>query len=172
MRQLSLEAVFRYTGGSPVSPLKTWGSLRFREGRLHRERGYSHRPAAARGLPIRPVCPATNLRVPDLSDRSCSSGSEHSGAPRFDSPAPPGGLSLRAPASPTSKTLPIPRRFSISKGGSGATLGLPVSPLCSGATGAQASVGTATVRADHRGDIRTRHGGDGADVPGRDRDGV
>ncbi len=40
-------------------------------------------------------------------------------ARRFDSPAPPGGLTLRAPASPASKTPPIPRRFSMSSGGSG-----------------------------------------------------
>ena len=39
-------------------------------------------------------------------------------ARRFDSPAPFGGLSLRAPASPASKTPPLPRRFSMSKGGS------------------------------------------------------
>ena len=40
-------------------------------------------------------------------------------ARRVDSPAPFGGLSLRAPASPASKTPPLPRRFSMSKGGSG-----------------------------------------------------
>lgn len=38
---------------------------------------------------------------------------------RIDSPAPPGGLTLRAPASPASKTPPLPRCFSMSKGGSG-----------------------------------------------------
>jgi hypothetical protein len=35
-------------------------------------------------------------------------------ARRIDSPAPLGGLSLRAPASPASKTPPIPRRFEAS----------------------------------------------------------
>jgi hypothetical protein len=40
-------------------------------------------------------------------------------ARRFDSPAPFGGLSLRAPASPASKTPPRPRRFSMSKDGAG-----------------------------------------------------
>ena len=40
-------------------------------------------------------------------------------ARRFDSPAPFGGLSLRAPASRPSKTPPLPRRFSMSKDGAG-----------------------------------------------------
>ena len=37
----------------------------------------------------------------------------------FESPAPPRGLTLRAPAWPAFKTPPIPRRFSMWKGGAG-----------------------------------------------------
>jgi len=36
--------------------------------------------------------------------------------PSLDSPAPPSGLSLRAPASPASKTPPTPQRLSMSRG--------------------------------------------------------
>ena len=48
-------------------------------------------------------------------------------AQRFDSPAPPGGLTLRASASPPSKTPTSLRRFSISKGGSGGG-GMSITP--------------------------------------------
>ena len=69
--------------------------------------------------PIVPGCQQVALRLRRLGSSLGWLARVGGWVRRFDSPAPHGGLTLRAPASPASKTPPIPRRFSTSKGGSG-----------------------------------------------------